>query len=72
MKITLYIMNELKIDIGVNPKQTIIETLNILEDNNFCNIPEVTYSRIQRTNKLISILSTYEESNILEGDIITI
>ncbi|MFV0392928.1 MAG: hypothetical protein ACK5LC_00810 [Coprobacillaceae bacterium] len=65
-------MNELKIDIGVNPKQTIIETLNILEDNNFCNIPEVTYSRIQRTNKLISILSTYEESNILEGDIITI
>lgn len=70
IKITICITKKEKIDIGVNQKQTIAQTVLVLTKKGIVKIPETTYVRVPRINRLVSVLCTYEEVGIIEGDIL--
>lgn len=72
MKITLQIHNDKRLDIGVNRNQFIKDTFKILNEKGICYIDEITYVKILRTGRQISILLTYEEAAIVAGDILYI
>ncbi len=74
LTITIRSLSENKsIDIKINEKQKISNTIAVLEDAGLlkCNgrIPKV---RSKRNRKRIDMNSTYQESNVFNGDILVL
>jgi hypothetical protein len=70
IRITIGISDHQEIDIGIDAKQTIVETMIILEKKGICTFPPTIYVKVERTYTCVSILSTYEAVGIIEGDVL--
>lgn len=68
IQITIVINEKQQIDIGVSIKQTMIETLSLLEEKGIITMSKVVYLKILRLHKCVSILSSYQEAGIMQGD----
>lgn len=64
---------DIKIDIQMDSRQRIADTLSILQDSNRLSIEESNYSVFsQRSKTYINPLLTFEQANIFNGDVLYI
>lgn len=64
------------IDLSVDNRQKIIDTLGILVESgdviSVADIDRIRYVKSQRKNKYVPVLFSYQEANIFSGDILVI
>lgn len=69
-----FISKENKIDVLLDNRQKIMDTLNVLEEQGewMPNGEVVRYVKSQRRNRRISVFNTYEKAQIYSGDLLHI
>lgn len=75
LKITWKLEEDKSIDLYVPDSQAIKDTIEVLENSGYLSANShiwIKYIRSQRTRKTLSVLETYKNCNILNGDIVEI